>query len=188
MSLFNNYTDEALFERVQADDQGAFTELYNRYWKRLISRAMTQLKYPQDAEDVLHDVFVSIWNRRKRIILKYSFHTYIAAILKYEIIDKLADRKKKYTDSIGEGSQSIFLDDSTRQQLEYHELQERLEASIQQLPEKCRLVFRLSREQGLKSKEIAEVLNISPKTVQNHINHALGTLRSALNNFISFLL
>ncbi|AYD47329.1 RNA polymerase sigma factor [Arachidicoccus soli] len=188
MSLFINYTDEALVERMQADDEGAFTELYNRYWKRLISRAMTQLKYAQDAEDVLHDVFVSIWNRRKRIVLKYSFGTYIAAILKYEIINKLAERKKKNTDTIDDCLQPFFLDDSTRQQLEYHELQERLEASVQQLPEKCRLVFRLSREQGLKTKEIAEVLNISPKTVQNHINHALGTLRSALNNFISLLL
>lgn len=186
MPFNSNHTDEELFRRVQSDDENAFAELYNRYWNRLLSRAIIQLTSTQDAEDVLHDVFVSLWNRRDKIVLRYSFHTYIASILKYEIINRLAERKKKNAAAIEERLQEELPDDSVFEQLKFQELQQRLERSVQQLPEKCQLVFRLSRDEGLKVNEIAHALHISPKTVQNHINHALHVLRSALNNFLFF--
>lgn len=187
MLFYSNYTDEELFCRVQSDDEHAFAVLYNRYWNRLLSRAVLQLTSTQDAEDVLHDVFVSLWNRRGKIVLRYSFHTYIASILKYEIINRLAERKKKKSDTIEKELQKELSDDSVFEQLRFQELQQRLEHTVQQLPEKCQLVFRLSRDEGLKVGEIAHALQISPKTVQNHINHALHVLRSALNNFLFFI-
>lgn len=187
MISYSNHTDEDLFRSVQSDNEKAFAELYSRYWDRLFPRAVARLSSSQDAEDVLHDVFVSIWKRRKDIVLRYSFHTYIASILKYEILNRLAERKKKSINDIGEYLQEQLPDDSLFDQLSFNELQEKLEESIQQLPEKCRMVFRLSRDEGLKNKEIAYTLQISSKTVQNHINHALHTLRSALNKLYIFI-
>lgn len=186
MAFYSNHTDEELFCFVHSDDERAFAELYKRYWDRLFSRAVMQLTSVEDAEDVLHDVFVSLWNRRARIVLQYSFHTYIAAILKYEIINKLAERRKKKSTVIEDEQQQEISDNSVAQQLEFRDLQQRLESSVQQLPEKCRLVFRLSRENGLKVNEIAHTLQISPKTVQNHINHALHVLRSVLSSLLFF--
>lgn len=183
---YTTYTDEALFCRVQADDDKAFAELYDRYWEKLIARAVAQLCSVHDAEDTLHDVFVSLWNRRKKIVLQHSFHTYIAAMLKYEIIGRLAERKKKSAGALGE-EQVQLADDSTSAHLDFRELQQRLELSVQRLPEKCQLVFRLSREQGLKGNEIARMLHISPKTVENHINHALRAIRSSIDSLLSFL-
>lgn len=178
------HTDEELFRLVQSGNENAFAALYNRYWDRLLARAVLQLVSTQDAEDVLHDVFVGLWNRKDKIVLRYSFHTYIASILKYEVINRLAERKKKNAAAIGEGLQEAMPDNSLFEQLKFQELQQRLERTVQQLPEKCQLVFRLSRDEGLKVGEIAHALQISPKTVQNHINHALHVLRSALNNFL----
>jgi RNA polymerase sigma factor (sigma-70 family) len=129
------------------------------------------------------------------IKLQYGFHTYIAAILKYEILRVLADRKKKRLQGQA-GSRDLSLPDSfetlpdhsTEQRLDFLDLQRQLEASVSQLPEKCQLVFRLSREKGLSEKEIAENLQVSPKTVQNHIHRALQILKNTFRQPFRFFL
>lgn len=188
MHFSGKHTDEQIFALVKKGDETAFNELYHRYWDKLLVRAVTQLSSEQDAEEVLHDVFVSLWNRRDKIELKYKFHTYIAAMLKYEVIRRLAIRKKRAFDPLYDQEDKQVLDDSTRQLLDFQDLQRRLEASVQRLPTKCQLVFRLSREQALNDKEIASTLNIAPKTVQNHLNHALRALRSSLSTLLAAVL
>jgi len=188
MHSYKAHTDEQLLSLLQDSDEGAFTELYHRYWDKLLARGITQLKSVEDAEELLHDIFVRLWKRRDTIRIRHSFHTYIAAILKYEVLKKLADRKKVKLQDLSESQDSSLVDYSTQQRLDFLELQERLEASVKQLPEKCRLVFRLSREEGLSGKEIARELQITPKTVENHINRALRALRSSLNLFLTLFL
>jgi len=188
MHSYRAHTDEQLLSLLQAGDEGAFTELYARYWDKLLARGMTQLKSLEDTEELLHDIFVRLWKRRETIQIRYSFHTYIAAMLKYEVLKKLADRKKMKLQGLSESPESSLADYSTQQRLDFLELQERLEASIKQLPEKCRLVFRLSREEGFSGKEIARKLQITPKTVENHLNRALRALRSSLNLFLTLFL
>src|SRR5699024_840842 len=122
--------------------------------------------------------------RRGRLEIKHSFYTYIAAVLKYEIIRKLAQRKKLRLINKGfseDPPHTVLADNSTQELLNFNDLQQRLEASIGNLTEKCRLVFRLSREKGMSQKEIAASLNISPKTVEAHISSAIKKLRAALN-------
>jgi len=194
MPLFSSHTDEELLRLMQNGEEAAFTELYNRYWQKLLARAMMQLKSTEDAEELLHDVFARLWKRRSSIQLQYSFHTYIAAILKYEILHILTDRKKKrlkgettsWDMSLPDYTDLLIPDYSTEQRLDFLDLQRRLEASVSQLPEKCQLIFRLSREKGLSEKEIAEDLQVSPKTVQNHIHRALQTLRNSLRQPFKF--
>ena len=189
MAPYSYHSDEQLLQLMQAGEESAFTELYNRYWDKLLPRAVMQLGSREDAEELLHDVYVRLWKRRGTIELRHSFHTYIAAVLKYEILHRLADRKNKRLRERAAGEQQLLLADrSTEEQLDFLDLQEQLEASVRQLPDKCQLVFRLSREKGLGEKEIADQLQISPKTVQNHIHRALQALRHFLKHPRLFLL
>jgi DNA-directed RNA polymerase specialized sigma24 family protein len=64
MALFSSHTDEELLQRMQEGEEAAFTELYNRYWQKLLARAMMQLRSAEDAEELLHDVFTRLWRRR----------------------------------------------------------------------------------------------------------------------------
>jgi RNA polymerase sigma-70 factor (family 1) len=193
MALYSKHTDEQLLQFMKGGEESAFTELYNRYWERLLVRAILQLGSREEAEELLHDVFVGLWKRRETIELRHGFHTYIAAVLKYEIFGRLADRRNKRAKHAAAerhaqlGQHGSLLDHSTEERLDFLDLQERLEATVRQLPDKCQLVFRLSREKGLPEKEIAEKLGVSRKTVQNHIHRALQTLKSILKNPHLFL-
>lgn len=187
MAPYSYYSDEQLLQLMQDGEESAFTELYNRYWDKLLLRAVMQLGSREDAEELLHDVYVRLWKRRETIELKHSFHTYIAAVLKYEILRRLADRKNKRLKETAREQQPHLADRSTEERLDFRDLQGQLEASVRQLPDRCQLVFRMSREKGLSEKEIAEQLQLSPKTVQNHIHRALQALRNLLKHPFMFL-
>lgn len=188
MSDYQSHTDQQLLSLLQNSDEQAFTELYNRYWDKLLVRGLTQLNSLEDMEELLHDIFVKLWNRRETLNIQYSFHTYIAAMLKYEILRLLAEKRKKPLIESTETQIDQSVDDFTGKLLDFKDLQQQLEASVQRLPDKCQLVFRMSREQGLSQKQIAHELNITPKTVENHINKALRLIRSTIQNIRIFFL
>lgn len=172
-------SDEELLQQLQLNHNAvAFSILYERYWEKLVTIAYIRLKSSMDAQEVVQDLFLDLWKRSENIQLKYSFNTYICGALKYKIITFLARRKNE-----AERQSRLELpeiDRSTEQWLSYQQLRDELESSIQSLPEKCRLVFKLSREKGLTEREIAATLNISMKTVESHMSKALRTLRASL--------
>ncbi|PSL34438.1 RNA polymerase sigma-70 factor [Chitinophaga ginsengisoli] len=183
----NSHNDEELLEQIQLNrDAAAFTTLYERYWEKLLTLAYIRLQSSADAQEVVQEVFLDIWKRAGNISLEYSFHTYISAALKYKILTLLAKRKAEQAKS------SLIVQDeadaSTEQWLSYQQLRQELEQTVQTLPEKCRLVFRLSREKGMSEKQIARTLNISIKTVEAHISKALKTLRTSLHHLHTFFL
>ncbi|HEY0244288.1 MAG TPA: RNA polymerase sigma-70 factor [Mucilaginibacter sp.] len=182
MELLKKLTDEELVILITKDNSTAFKILYNRYWKRMLAKAYNQLQSHSIAEEVVQDAFINFWKRRHTIQLRYSFHTYIASVVKYEVMTQLAKRNR----------QPLFIDDvqitpiednSTQHWLDFDELKSQIECLVNTLPEKCQLVFRLSRDKGLTDKQISENLAISHKTVEAHISKALKTLRLSLNNF-----
>jgi RNA polymerase sigma-70 factor (family 1) len=183
VKLYQLHSDGQLLSCMLQDDERAYTVLYNRYWKKLLVQAFLKLQNREEAEDMVQQVFVNLWKRRHQLQIQHSFATYVAAMLKYEIIRKLSIQNREKRGMAGALAMRVVADDSTRQLLHYHELLADLEKSVQLLPEKCQLVFRLSREKGLSEKEIAETLQIAPKTVQAHIGKALKMLRSAMQLF-----
>jgi len=186
--LPSEYTDEELIRRLQSDDQQAFRLLYDRYWDKLLTNVLFKLGSEPEAEEVVQDAFIGLWRRRTTLTLRNSFYTYISAVVKYETLRRLAARKPADDLGLQALSEGQQVDDSTRQWLSYEELREQLEATIDALPEKCRLVFRLSREEGLTERQIAETLHISQKTVEAHKARALRALRISLGQFLHFLL
>jgi RNA polymerase sigma-70 factor (family 1) len=181
MELFKKLSDEELVALIAENNNRAFRALYDRYWDRMLIRAYTLLQSHDLAEEVVQDAFISFWKRRHTITLKYSFHTYIASVVKYEVMTKLAARAKQpaYMEDITFANPA---DHSTQQWLDFDELKARYENTMHSLPDKCRLVFKLSREEGLTAKQISDTLNISHKTVEAHITKAIKVLRVSLSS------
>jgi RNA polymerase sigma-70 factor (family 1) len=182
------YNDEQLVKLLSEQDGiAAFEELYNRYWKKLLVQAKLKTGSEQEAEEIVQHVFMNIWRVRKDLQIKHSFYTYISSCVKYEILASLTRQKKQlhpgnisFT-AIGDG-----IDNHTAEWLDYESTRKQLESTVQSLPEKCQLVFRLSREKGFSEKQIAAHLNISQKTVQAHMTRALKVLRTELQQWLFF--
>ncbi|WP_432713872.1 RNA polymerase sigma-70 factor [Pedobacter sp.] len=169
--------DLEIIRYIKKDDCSAFTELYNRYWEKLLVVSLNRLNNLEAAQEIVQDVFTSIWERRSELDIKSTVSSYLAVAVKYRVIDLLASKayKVKKTE-IQEAILSGF-EPSVEEQYFEKELIKRIEETIQNLPEKCQLVFRLSRESGLTYKQIAEKLKISEKTVEAHMSKALKELR-----------
>lgn len=188
MDHFKTATDIELTDSLQKGSRVAFTEIYNRYWDKLFSIAGHKLDHLEDAEEVVQDIFIALWNRRDRLNITKTLNSYLAVSVKYRVI-KILDKQyhqKKYVDSCLD--EQILCDNSTQQWLEFMELKERLENLVVKLPEKCKLVYKMSREDGSSHKEIALALNISEKTVEAHLAKATEKLRTGLNSYLMTLL
>jgi len=181
---YNILDDKELTALLQDGDGQAFTEIYNRYWNKLFSIAANKIKDLDEAEEIVQDIFVSLWRRRNELGSIDALSPYLAVSVKYRVIKVLAKRsnQQKYSDY---SQLAVSLtDDSTQQWIEFEELRTRLAAFVADLPEKCRLVYRLSREYGFSQKKIANELGISEKTVEAHLGKALKTLRTRLSQFL----
>ncbi len=162
----------------------ALSVLYRRYWDKLLSVAYHRLDDIEDAKEIVQDIFFKLWERRAELQLKYTLSTYLAVAVKYRVINLLDQRGRKRQK---EDRLVNYADTSSPSPEEYvleQELRERIEASIARLPEKCRIVFKKNREEGMTAKEIAKELNISERTVEAHIYKALKDIQSDLNIFV----
>jgi RNA polymerase sigma-70 factor (family 1) len=187
MTLYTGHTDEELLGLLRADNEAAFTELYNRYWKFLYALAVSKLKVFSEAEDLVQDIFVDLWKRRMDIHLSSpNLKGYLAVATRYKVIRALANRRRKEAHR-QTSPQTTLTDHSTEEFLRAEELKDQLYGLTTTLPEKCRLVFQLSRYAYLNNKEIARELGISEKTVEMHLSKALRALRTGLGIFFLLL-
>lgn len=167
-------SDEELLSLAKSGDAEAFTTLYNRYWKRLFVYAFKIFNDTQKCEDIVQEVFIKLWsNLGKTQILRLEYYLFKA--VKYQISNAIRDLKWEvaHDQLLQEIPQAVAADTD----LEVKELNQHLEASIDALPERCRMVFLLSRRDALSNQEIADKLGISIRTVETHIYNALQDLR-----------
>jgi RNA polymerase sigma-70 factor (ECF subfamily) len=188
LNHFSTYTDEALVKLLPGSEAvKAFEELYNRYWEKLIVHATVKLKNEANAEEVVQQVFINLWRRRDKVAIKYTFHTFIASAVKFEIFNFLAKQQRLKSLHVA-AADSLNEVDSTAGDSIFDHRMALLQEELSRLPEKTRIIFSLSRQEEMSGKEIAEKLNISTKTVEAHITKALKQLRSALGHFLLSLL
>jgi RNA polymerase sigma-70 factor (ECF subfamily) len=183
LGLYSEHTDEYLLQLLTSEGKDAFYEIYNRYWEKLFVVATYRVGNPHEAEEVVQDVMLNLWRRRHEIRIGYSLATYLAAAVKYEVIDRLAQRKRLQQFQTSAATTLSGIDRSTEDRLEFSALQDRLAKLVKALPQQCRLVFTLSREDGLSQREIAEHLKISENTVESHMKKALRRIRIGLGYF-----
>jgi len=188
MLAYESYTDEQLTLLLKKEDVKAFEEVYHRYWKLMFSIAHAKLNSLTDTEEVVQDIFSDLWNRRESIEINTSLKSYLAGAVKFQVYTKLAARyrlKQKQESLAANATQEHDLAADEIYRLKV--IQQQLAAASNELPERCRLVYQLSREQGYSNKKIAYELKISEKTVETQITRALKHLRSVLQGILSFL-
>lgn len=182
MQVYKTYSDEQLLALLKNGDQLAFEQIYSRYWKKLFTLAFHKLQSKHDAEDIVHEIFASIWVRRLELQINL-LEAYLAVAVKYKILEYF-DKAIHHT-PVSDESHANLATTLPSDQLDARILADLLSQKIQQLPEKCRIVFEQSRLEGKSNPEIARELNISRKTVEKHISTALRQLRLNMKDFLS---
>jgi RNA polymerase sigma-70 factor (family 1) len=174
-------SDEDLLHRMVDDDQAAFTCLYRRHWEALFVSTVRVIGNREDAEDIIQEVFASLWNRRKALNLTGRLAGYLQVSVKYKAINYI-DRnitRRHYLETLSRVADAGTAA-SPEVLLRVKEVQQLIQTVIESMPPKMREVFQLSRREHLSHKEIATRLGISEETVKKHIQHAMQLLRSAL--------
>jgi len=173
--------DAALWEAVQRGDAAAFTALYERYWRRLFTAAYARLADREACEELVHDIFLTLWTERARLQIQH-LPAYLAAAVRYQAIRSQRAASAHVLRSI-EAPESLGIEPAYNQgesQLLHLDLENRVTAALGQLPQRCREIFLLSRIQHFSNEEIAERLHISRRSVENQLTTALRHLRLVL--------
>lgn len=156
-----------------------FSKVFDEYYSSLCFFSNKYLEDMDLARSLVQEVFVDLWTKRENIALKYSVKSYLYTAVKNRSIDYLRTvRKNVKLSAVGD----CQLETPFRDALEEAELNDRINKSINELPEKCREVFVLCRFDGLKYSQIAEKLNISVKTVEMQMGIALKKMREKLSD------
>lgn len=174
-------TDAALWEAVQQGDTAAFAALYERYWRHLFTAAYARLPDRTECEDIVHDIFLTLWTERSRLVID-KLPAYLAAAVRYQAVryKQLATAGAiQYNESLETLSKEATFNSGETKLLGL-DLEGRLAAALNQLPQRCREIFLLSRAQHYSNDEIAAQLHISRRSVENQLTTALRHLRLTL--------
>ena len=178
--MFN--LNRALTELSQSNDSFP-EELFNYYYPRLFNFSKSFLKIEDGIDDILQEVFVKIWQGRKRITNPDTFNSYIFTITRNLLLNELRRRLNNKNLKEKVRTLSVASEYSLLEQIEYQDLKDKVDKVVDQLPERQKEIFVLSRTEGLSHKEIAEKLKISTKTVEYHITLAVRSLKDKLKGF-----
>jgi len=167
-------------------DQQLFEQLFKKYFVQLTNFAKSYVKDEDIAKELVQDAFINLWQKKEDIDKDKSIKSYLYTTVKNRSLNYIRDNKKyknEYLDIELEKSNDFSVSDI----ISSEELQTQITASISNLPNKCRMIFEMSRFEDLKYKEIAEKLNLSIKTIENQIGKALKILRKDLKEYLPFL-
>ncbi len=180
MSKLQTEINQQLFTRLREGEASALDELFRRYYTDLCRVALRIVNNEQEAEEIIQELFVSIWEKREsqRDDLG-SPEAYLRRAARNRSLNYLRDRKRIPVDDV-EVPITIAAAEHADDALEQGELRDKIHGAIDALPERCRLVFVMSKIEDMSHKEIAGALDISPKTVENQMTRAYRYLRQWL--------
>lgn len=186
MTDYALYDNQLLLNLLSQSDEQAFMTIYHRYWQKIFTIAHNRLHDIQEAEDIVHDVFSSLWQHRETQQIQV-LENYLAVAAKYLVLAKIKAklRERKYRHSV---DTAIVVEMPIESSIHYKRILMLVKDEVAKLPEKCRIIFNYSRNEGMTVKQIAKEMHLSPKTVENQINKALRHLRSAVRSFLPILL
>jgi RNA polymerase sigma-70 factor (ECF subfamily) len=180
-------SDQAVFLAIQSGQTNAFEMLFKTYYQPLCRYANSYLKDPDDAEEIVQAAFIGLWEKRKAISIESSLKSYLYRAIRNSCLNQLKHEqvKQKY---FAQETQNDEAQSAPADHLAIHsELEDKIQAAIQTLPEQCRLIFTMSRFEELKYQEIADQLNLSVKTVENQMGKALKIMRAQLKEYLPLL-
>lgn len=168
-------TDEKLIKAIGRNDYVSYNQLFERYYACLCQYAYSLLMDKNDAEDVVQELFLTLWKNRERIEIKENVSGYLYRATKHLALNHL--RSKMHFNNLSESQDQLSYEDN---RVESEEFRIALYACIDRLPDRSREVLLLHRIKGMKQKEISERFEISVKTIKNQIWSSLQKLRRCL--------
>lgn len=182
-SMENVKTNTELLLLLKEGNMVAFDTIYEKYCRRLFGFVIRYVKQEPDAEEIVQDVFVKIWENREKINAYSSFESYLFTISYNSAISLLRKRihEKKYLEHLKHIQQEYIAPELT-DELYFNELNSKIQSLLSELTPRQKEIFLLSREQGLTHDEIAKKLGISINTVKNHMVSVLSFLKSSIDN------
>ncbi|MDB5117625.1 MAG: polymerase sigma factor, sigma-70 family [Mucilaginibacter sp.] len=181
-------SDIDLWNAIREDDECAFAALFDRYWSNLYNASYKYLKDREISEEIVHDIFLSLWNRRKELEVT-SFQNFLLKAVRYQIYNRMRAVKLSV----------VFMGDNTYEDYSWEnnkgvnnikeqEFEQEVFEHLNQLPKRCQEIFKLSRIYNLTNQEIATRLGISKRSVENQIAISTKHLRSCLKYIASIIM
>jgi len=173
---------------LQTDNQSSFEVIFKIFYQPLCRYAYSFLADKEEAEEVVQSTFIQVWEKRSSIEVQTSFRSYLYRMVRNACLNVLKHKKVKQAHVQHELATAHATQESVHETLSSNELELKVGEVMMELPEQCRIIFQMSRFEGLKYAEIAEQLQISTKTVENQIGKALKIMREGLKEYLPMLM
>jgi RNA polymerase sigma-70 factor (family 1) len=183
LSTYQSHSDQELLDSVRNGEERAFAELFRRYWRSVHKMAHARVRSKAVTEEIVQDLFLSLWSKRSSLNIK-NLPSYFYTAVKHKTLNYIESRvvQQKYWDYY-----KRFVPQqecTTEENVEMDELMEVFERSMERLPEKSKLAFKMNRLEGRSIAEIAKFLSLSEKAIQYHITKSSQQLKLFLKDFI----
>jgi RNA polymerase sigma-70 factor (ECF subfamily) len=180
------HLNKEAINNLNFNTEASFKTLFDTYYEVLSRYAFTFLNDSDDAEDIVQQVFINLWENR----MKVDIHTSARALLYKAVYNASLNRIKHIKLKTKHANETIYNAELSyqHQSLDQKELTNKLNQALESLPEQCRKIFEMSRFQQLKYQEIADELNLSIKTIENQMGKALKIMRTELKDYLPILL
>ncbi|MCC7030016.1 MAG: RNA polymerase sigma-70 factor [Chitinophagaceae bacterium] len=178
-------SDKHHITQLLSGNISTYETVYKTYFKPLYIYAYTMLKEEAQAEEIVQNLFLKIWERKEQISIDTSLKAYLYKSVYNDSLNYIKHLKVKSTyENHATQVMKQTKSPTPANKLQYKNLEDKLREALNELPEQCRTVFQMSRYEELKYREIAARLSISEKTVENHMGKALKLLRLKLSDFL----
>lgn len=173
------YDDQDLVQFMRSGDERVLVEIYDRYWEKMLAVAFNRLGNLEEAEECVQDVLCKLWKLRNDFSLaKDELAYYLARAVRNQSFNILDRRYRERQKAEGYTPIEMINLHTPERELIVRELAQQIDNAIHSLPAQCKLVFTLSRHEGLSTKQIAEKLQLSENTVKSHLKKANKDIRN----------
>lgn len=177
-----------LITGIKNGDVQCFEELFIKYYSHFNQFIFGLVKDEWISEDITQNTFIKVWVNREKLQSNLSIHSYLYVIAKYEVYNHFRSKQNQIVDRFLDGVHDTVVTPSAENELFWNEMQKAIADTIETMPEKRRAIFKMSRFEHKSAKEIAEIMHISARTVEKHIELALRELRTKLTPFLFWIL
>jgi len=184
----SSLVEKVLVSKLKTGDYPAFTSVFYAYYKDLVRFATRFTRDTDKSEEIVQDIFVRLWEERESLTIDISLKSYLLKLTQNKCIDWYRHVKisQAYNDYVMDNQ--FYFEYDTENYILHSELQEQIEKALGNLPEPISDAFRMNRYKGLKYNEIAEIQNVSVRTIEVRIGKALELLRKYLKEYFPVIL
>jgi RNA polymerase sigma-70 factor (family 1) len=175
-----------LFTNISNGNKEAFNTLFRGWYTRLLCFAKHYLNNEADAEETVSDVFISLWQNRASLDSIINPENYLFVSTKNRCLNVLRNQTMRKISLDDQPQLKTYVSESAQERIEHIELVEKLNELVNLLPEQCRIIFQMIKEDGLSAKQTAEILNLSVRTVESQVYKAVKTLEEGITHYLGY--